>query len=254
MGGAAVVTGSARGIGRAIALQLAEDGYDVVVNGSKPSDALDETAELVRAKGRAAATVAADVGDLGSHEALLAAAAEFGGLACLVNNAGVSVLSRGDMLDASPESYDRCMAINVRGAFFLTQRAAKAMLAAKPDSDGHRSIIWVTSINATALSINRGEYCVSKAAASMAARLYALRLADSGIGCYEIQPGIIKTDMTAPSQEKYDRLIAEGLVPQKRWGEGEDIARAASAIAAGRLSFAVGQSLQLDGGLAVARF
>ncbi len=254
MGRVAIVTGSSRGIGRATALRLAADGYDLVVNGSSESERLESIRDEVEKAGRKAVAVAADIGDLGSHEALVEAALGLGPVHCLVNNAGVSVLSRGDLLDASPESYDRCMAVNARGTFFLTQRVARAMLDEKSPGDGHRSVVFVTSVNAVAASVNRGEYCMSKAAASMAVRLYAIRLAEAGIGAYEIQAGLIRTEMSQPSWDKYDRMIEEGMLPMPRWGQPEDIARTVSSIAAGGLEYTVGQAIQLDGGLSVVRF
>lgn len=254
MGRVAIVTGSSRGIGRATALRLAADGYDLVVNGSAESEKLDSIRDEVEKAGRKAVAVAADVGDLGSHGALVEAALGLGPVHCLVNNAGVSVLSRGDLLDASPESYDRCMAVNARGTFFLTQRVARAMLDEKSPGDGHRSIVFVTSVNAVAASVNRGEYCMSKAAASMAVRLYAVRLAEAGIGSYEIQAGLIRTEMSQPSWDKYDRMIEDGMLPMPRWGQPEDIARTVSSIADGGLEYTVGQAIQLDGGLSVVRF
>ncbi len=250
----AIVTGSSRGIGRAVALRLAEEGYSIVLNGSKASDALDEAAAAVRELGRPAVAVAADIGDLDTHADLVAQATKLGCLHCLVNNAGVSVLSRGDLLDVTPASYDRCMAVNARGSFFLTQTAARAMLADKSPAGGHRSIVFITSANAVAATVERGEYCMSKAAASMATRLYALRLAGAGIGTYEIQAGLIRTDMSAPSRAKYDKLIEQGMLPVPRWGEPADVARTVAAIAAGSLEYTVGQAIQLDGGLNVVRF
>ena len=254
MGRVAIVTGSSRGIGRATALGLAEEGYDVVLNGSSESDDLESARAEAEGKGVRAVAVAADVGDLGSHERLIEAAASLGSLHCLVNNAGVSVKSRGDLLDVSPESYDGCMGVNARGLFFLTQRAARAMLDDGDPGDGHRCVVSVTSINAIAATVERGEYCMSKTAASMAVRLFALRLAEAGIGSYEIQAGLVRTDMSAPSREKYDRLIAEGFLPTPRWGEPGDVARTVRAIVAGGLGYTVGQAIQLDGGLSVVRF
>lgn len=254
MGKVAIVTGSSRGIGRAIALQLANDGYDLVVNGSKQSEQLDSILAEVQGLGRKAVAVPADIGDLDSHQALVDEAKKLGSLHVLVNNAGVSVKSRGDLLDVATDSFDRCIGVNSRGAFFLTQKVARAMLQDSDPQQGHRCIVYVTSINAIAASVNRGEYCMSKAASSMAAKLYALRLAEQGIGVYEIQPGLIKTDMSAPSWEKYDKMIGEGMLPMPRWGYPEDIARTVGAIAQGSLEYTVGQAIQLDGGLSMVRF
>lgn len=249
----AIVTGSSRGIGKAVAARLAEVGYALVVNGTQPSDELEATADAVRDAGQPVAIVPADIGDLDTHATLLTAAQELGELHCLVNNAGVSVLSRGDLLDASPASYDQCMQVNARGSFFLSQSTAKLMLATQPQVPGHRCMIFVTSVNAVAATVERGEYCMSKSAASMAARLYGLRLAQAGIGSYEIQAGLIRTDMSAPSQDKYDQLIAEGWLPIPRWGEPADVARVVTTMAAGDLEYTVGQAVQLDGGLITPR-
>ena len=253
MGKVAIVTGSSRGIGRATARRLAEDGYDLVLNGSKPSEALDEILAEVTGLGRKAVAVPADVGDLDSHGPLVDSALGLGKLHCLVNNAGVSVMSRGDLLDVTAESYDRCMAVNARGSFFLAQRVARAMVGDEAPEPGHRSIVFITSVNAVAASINRGEYCMSKTASSMATKLFALRLAETGIGTYEIQAGLIRTEMSQPAWEKYDKMIAEGLLPNPRWGQPGDIARTVGTIASGGLEYTVGQAIQLDGGLSVVR-
>jgi NAD(P)-dependent dehydrogenase (short-subunit alcohol dehydrogenase family) len=252
----ALVTGAQRGIGRATAVMLAQEGFNIAANDLEAGEDLAETARLVEAEGGRAVTIAADISDLASHDALLDQVADaFGRHDCLVNNAGVQVKVRGDLLDVTPESWDRCLDINTRGTFFLTQAFAKRLAAAPPAADGiHRSIVTVSSINAIAASINRGEYCVSKAGLSMMTRLFAIRLAELGVGVYEIRPGVISTDMTAPAKEAYDQRIAEGLSPIKRWGQPEDIARAITTAALGLLPFTVGQPLHIDGGLGVLRF
>lgn len=196
-----------------------------------------------------------DIGELDGHGGLLRDAVdEFGRLDCLVNNAGVPAMRRGDLLDVSPESYDRCLAVNTRGTFFLTQRFARYLLEAAPAPVGHRSIVLITSANAHAPAINRGEYCISKAGLAMAAKLFAVRLAETGIGVYDIRPGIIRTEMTAPVSERYDTLIADGGVPMPRWGEPEDVGRAVAAAAAGDLPYTIGQPLFIDGGLTLPHF
>lgn len=253
MSGAALVTGARRGIGKAIALALADAGFDVAVADVTQSDELADVAEAIRAKGRRAAAIAGDVADIVSHDALLDAAENaVGPLTTLVNNAGVSVLSRGDLLDVSAESYDRCQSVNTRGAFFLTQAFAKRVLQVK--SETHRSIIIVSSANAVAPSIARGEYCVSKAGASMISKLFAARLSNDGIGVYEIQPGFIETGMTAPSKARYDGLIEGGLTVIKRWGKPEEVARIAVTLASGLLPYTSGQIIQADGGLLSVRY
>ena len=163
--------------------------------------------------------------------------------------------SRGDLLDVAPESYDRCLNVNLRGPFFLTQRVARRMVEQAPRPDGPpRSIVSITSVNAEIPSLNRGEYCISKAGASMLTRLFALRLAPHGIGVFEVRPGIIRTPMTAPVAERYEREIARGITPIARWGEPADVGRAVATIASGQLPFSAGQVIYVDGGLSQARF
>jgi NAD(P)-dependent dehydrogenase (short-subunit alcohol dehydrogenase family) len=169
-----------------------------------------------------------------------------------VSNAGIAPSPRRDVLEMTPESFDRVLGVNLRGALFLAQRTARAMLEATPDATP-RSLVFVTSQSATMASVERAEYCISKAGASMAARVLAVRLATHGIGVYEVRPGIIRTDMTAGVAAKYDRLIAAGLVPQGRWGEPDDIARVVAAIARGDLAYSTGGVIEVDGGLALPR-
>jgi 3-oxoacyl-[acyl-carrier protein] reductase len=248
-----LVTGGRRGIGRAIAYAFADKGYDVVVNDLVEDAAAAETLAGLAARGARAAFVAADISDLDAVEALAERAfAAFGGLDCLVNNAGISVRSRGDLLDVTPESYDTVMAVNLRGPFFLTQAIARRMLAAPPGARAlshPRSIISVSSVNAEIISPDRGEYCLSKTGIAMMTKLYAVRLAEAGIGVFEIRPGIIRTDMTAVRQERYDALIAEGISPVRRWGEGADIGEVAAALASGTFHFSTGETVHVDGGL-----
>ena len=249
----ALVTGGRRGIGKAIALALAESGFNVAVADVVNSDELSTVADDIRARGRASAAIVADIGDIRAHDRLLdEAEAALGPLTTLVNNAGVSVLSRGDLLEVTPESYDRCLAINTRGTFFLTQAFARRLSGNQ--SSGHRSIVTVTSTNAIAPSIARGEYCISKAGASMITKLFAARLSDDGIGVYEIQPGFIETDMTAPSKAKYDVLIDAGLTVIKRFGAPNEVGRIAATLAAGLLPYTSGQVIQADGGLLSVRY
>ena len=252
----ALVTGGRRGIGRGCAYALAEAGFHVVVNDLVDDDATTETLAGIEARGRRGAFVGADISDLDAHERLVEEAVRaFGAIHCLVNNAGVSVLSRGDLLDVSPESYDRCLDINLRGPFFLTQRVARHMLESEPaTTEIPRSIVVISSVNAEALAVTRGEYCVSKAGLAMMSKLFAVRLAEAGIGVYEIRPGIIRTDMTAVASERYDREIAGGLTPIRRWGEPEDVGRAAATAATGGLPFSVGQAIYVDGGLTLRTF
>ena len=253
MTGTALVTGARRGIGKAIALALAQNGFDVAVCDAAASDELAGVAQEIAALGRKSAAVTGDISKIEDHARLLdEAAAGIGPLTTLVNNAGVSVMVRGDLLEVSPESYDRCLDINTRGTFFLTQAFAKRVL--NVTSPAHRAIITVSSANAVAPSIARGEYCVSKAGVSMASKLFAARLSDDGIGVYEIQPGFIETDMTAPSKSRYDKVISEGLTIIKRWGKPEEVARIATTLALGLLPYTAGQVIQADAGLLTVRY
>lgn len=253
-GRTALVTGGKRGIGRAIALSLADAGFDIAILDLVQDDDAKAAVAAVEAKGRSALFIAGDIAAIDGHAAIADLVwSKLGPLTCLVNNAGVSVLNRGDLLDATPESYDRCLGINLRGAFFLTQTVAKRMLADAAPA-WHRSIVNITSVSAEVVSISRGEYCISKAGASMMTKLFAVRLAESGIGVYEVRPGIIRTDMTKVSEARLDQLIKDGISPIKRWGEAEDVAQTVVTAAAGRLPFAIGQVLTVDGGLAIKAF
>lgn len=246
---AALVTGARRGIGRAACAALAARGFDVVGADLEAEGAAETEAEVTAAGGRFR-FLCADIAAIAEHEALVAAAwSAFGGLECLVNNAGVGALVRGDLLEVSAASFDRCLGVNARGAFFLTQCVARRMLAAGAPARGPRSILFVSSANATMPAIERGEYCVSKAALSMVAKLFAVRLAEAGIAVHEIRPGVIRTAMTAPVADRYSARIAAGLSPIRRWGEAADVGRAIAALAAGEIPFSTGDAFHVDGGL-----
>ena len=246
----AIVTGAARGIGRGISLALAEHGYTVAAAGTRPADAV---AEYTDALCRLSPESFYIQGDISSHEDRLRIADEaFRGLGevdVLVNNAGVAPKVRADMLEMSEESFDTVLGVNLRGTFFLTQQIARRMAAQQ--NDAFRAVVFITSISAAVSSVNRGEYCISKAGLSMAATLYADRLAEYGIRVYEVRPGIIATDMTAGVRAKYDRLIAEGLCPIPRIGEPEDVGRTVLALADGALSYTTGQVVGVDGGMTI---
>jgi NAD(P)-dependent dehydrogenase (short-subunit alcohol dehydrogenase family) len=251
----AIVTGASRGIGRATALALAEEGFDIAAVAWRDAERFDALIADVEALGRRCSAFDLDISDRSAHEPFLEAVQrQFGDVHCLVNNAGVSVLQRGDLLEVGEESYDRCFDINTRGTFFLTQAVARRMVAAEAVAGTPRSVIFVTSSNAVAATVERGEYCMSKIALHMAARLYALRLATEGIGVYEVQPGLILTEMTAPSKAKYDDLIAKGMTADPRWGLPEDVARVIRTMAAGLLPYTVAQEVRVDGGLLIQRF
>ena len=251
--GVAIVTGAQRGMGKAIALALAEDGFDVAVVDLEITPALREVETTIRSKGVNSIALACDIGNLDQHQPMLdGAETALGPVTTLVNNAGVSVKSRGDLLDVTPDAYDFCLDINTRGTFFLTQRFARRVRDTVTPC--HRSIITITSANVTAVSIARGEYCISKAGASMMSKLFAARLSDEDIGVYEIQPGFIDTDMVAPAKAKYDDLIASGLTVIKRFGTPADVARIALTLATGQLPYTSGQAIQADGGLLTVRY
>jgi NAD(P)-dependent dehydrogenase (short-subunit alcohol dehydrogenase family) len=251
----ALITGARRGIGKAIALGLAQGGFDVAINDLGASPELDAAVAEAKAHGVRAVPVIGDVARLDDHARMLdAAEAALGQLTTLINNAGVSVMNRGDLIEVTSESYDRCQSVNTKGTFFLTQAFAKRLLARARPASLHHSIVTVTSANAIGVSINRGEYCVSKAGASMASKLFAARLSNDGIGVYEIQPGFIETDMTAPSKARYDKLIADGLTVIKRWGTPEEVARIAVTLATGGLPYTSGQAIAADAGLLTVRY
>jgi NAD(P)-dependent dehydrogenase (short-subunit alcohol dehydrogenase family) len=244
----AFVTGAARGIGRACAVALAREGYDIAV-GTNVSDTSETLAE-VRACGRQAVTVTCNVGDAAARAAALEQIrAAFGQLHLLVNNAGVAPKVRADILDATEESFDYVVGTNLRGPYFLSQAAAKWMIEqkrARPvESFG---IVNIGSISAWTASVTRGDYCVSKAGIAMMTKLFAARLAGEGVYVYEIQPGIVKTDMTKVVTEKYDKLIAEGLTPIRSWVLPEHVGTAVAACATGRIPLTTGQVLNIDGG------
>ena len=251
----ALVTGARRGIGKAIALGLGRAGFDVAINDLAASAELEATVAEAKALGVRAAAIAGDVSLTGSHSAILDEAERaLGPLTTLVNNAGASVMNRGDLLEVSEASYDRCQSVNTRGIFFLTQAFARRLLARKREASLHHSIVTITSANAIGVSINRGEYCVSKAAASMVSKLFAARLSNDGIGVYEIQPGFIETDMTAPSRARYDKLIEDGLTVIKRFGTPEEVAKIVVTLATGGLPYTSGQAIAADAGLLTVRY
>jgi NAD(P)-dependent dehydrogenase (short-subunit alcohol dehydrogenase family) len=197
------------------------------------------------------AFVKGDLAELADHPRFVDEAfAAFGRIDSLVNNAGVSAKSRGDLLDVSADSYDLNFAVNTRGAFFLTQEVARRMIADEPHGvESARSIVFISSSNAAIAAPERGEYAMSKAAVATMAKLYAVRLAAHGIAVYEVRPGLIKTPMTGAAQERYDKLLAEGFTPINRWGTPEDIGRAVATMAAGALPFTTGTAIQVDGGM-----
>lgn len=251
----ALVTGAGRGIGRGIALALAERGWRVVINFRADHQSASETQSLIERAGGQGMALQADIADPAGRERLVAGVLEaYGRIDLLVNNAGMAPRQRRDLLETSEASYDEVMAVNLKGPFFLTQRVALAMIEllgrgviAEP------RIVNIGSISAFTSSVNRGEYCISKAGLAMVTTLYAHRLAEYGIHVYEVRPGIIETDMTGVVKDRYDRLIAEGLLPIQRWGRPEDVAQAVVAIAEGRLPYSTGEVIHVDGGFHLRR-
>jgi NAD(P)-dependent dehydrogenase (short-subunit alcohol dehydrogenase family) len=250
----ALVTGGGRGIGRGIALALAEQGYALVVNYREDAAAAACTCRDAEALGAPAAhAIRADVADLGQGRLLVEESLRvLGRIDLLVNNAGVAPEQRLDVLDTTPESWDRVISTNLRGPFFLTQAVARAMLALLSQGNVKQpQIVFITSVSSAMASVSRSEYCVSKTGLSMVAQLFALRLAGAGIRVYEVRPGLIETEMTAPVKALYDAKIAGGVVPLGRWGTPEDVGRAVAAIAAGAFPYTTGSIMHVDGGLAL---
>jgi 3-oxoacyl-[acyl-carrier protein] reductase len=251
----ALVTGGTRGIGLGIASALAADGWNLVVTGIRPASDVTAVLEQLRAAGAQAEYIASDVSDGEARAALIAAVRErHGALNALVNNAGRAPRVRADLLEASEESFEALMRTNLQGPYFLTQALARDMAAKRAADPGHSAtIVFVTSVSAEMASPTRGEYCVSKAGLAMAVKLFAVRLAEHGIPVYEVRPGIIATDMTAGVREVYDRRIADGLVPDGRWGSAADVGRTVATLARGDLPYATGTVVHVDGGLALPR-
>ena len=252
---AALVTGASRGIGRAIALEFARLGYAVGVNYLSNAAAADKVAADILDSGSQAIALAGDVANAVDRAAMVdRMIGELGRLDVLVNNAGITSPGRKDLLDATEESWDKVLGTNLKGPFFLSQLAARKMLELiRSGIMPGGKIINISSISAFAVSTDRADYCVSKAALAMMTQLFAVRLADERIGVFEICPGIIESDMTAAVKEKYDGLISGGLTPIRRWGRPEDVAAAVGAIVADAFPFSTGERLHVDGGFHIRR-
>lgn len=251
----ALVTGASRGIGQAVALSLADSRFEVVINYVTSQQAAVRLRDEVLRRGVGAETIQADISLFeDQHRLVDYLKSRFGRVDVLVNNAGVGPKVRQDLLKTSPESFDRLMAINLRGPFFFTQRVALWMIELQDQIEGYSPcIVNISSISAYTSSPSRAEYCISKAGVSMMTRLYADRLAEYRIPVFEIRPGIIQTDMTAGVQEKYDKLIEEGLTPIRRWGQPEDVGKAVAAIVQGHFPFSTGEVFNVDGGFHLRR-
>jgi len=253
----ALVTGGSRGIGFGIAEKLAAEKWDLVINGVRDEAAVAEPLAALRKHGVRVGYAQGDVGSAAGRAAIVAATKAFAGGASinlLVNNAGVAPKVRADLLETTEESYDYVVNTNLRGVFFLTQAFARDMVAArKTDAAFSGMIVNITSVSATLVSINRGEYCIAKAGLSMLSQLFAARLGADGIPVYEVRPGVIKTDMTAGVTAKYDKLIADGLFVQPRWGFPDDVGKAVAGLARGDLPYSTGQVILVDGGMTIPR-
>ncbi len=249
-----LVTGGARGIGAGIVRSLAAAGHNVGFCGRAEVGSCDDfLAELKANYSGNFAYFCCDVSNSSDREKLLNDfEATFGSIDALINNAGVAPNVRADLLDMGEDSFDRVLGINLKGPFFLTQAVAKRML--NSSSSNFKCIINIGSVSADYASINRGEYCLSKSAVAMATKLFSVRLADDGICVYEIRPGVIKSDMTGAVSAKYDKMIAEGLTLQKRWGMPDDIGKVAAMLLTGALAYSTGQVINVDGGLTIERF
>ncbi len=255
-----LVTGSSRGLGRGVAEALAASGYSVAIHYANNRTAAEETAEACRTlapdRAQEFAIVGGHIGLAADRQRLFDQTLEaFGHLDALVNNAGIAPRVRADITEATEEIFDEVIGVNLKGPYFLSQLAARYWLAhpgASRLSTGYK-LIFVTSLSANTASINRGEYCISKAALAMAAQLWAVRLATEGVQVMELRPGIMATDMTSGVKEKYDKLLAEGIVPQKRWGTPADLGRAVESILAGHFPFSTGDVINIDGGFHLRR-
>jgi 3-oxoacyl-[acyl-carrier protein] reductase len=251
----ALVTGASRGIGRAIAIALAELDWSVAINYRGNAEAAVETRMLVEQAGGRGVIVQADIANAAERNGLVEQTlSSFGRIDLLVNNAGMGPRQRMDILETTEASYDEVMAVNLKGPFFLTQRVAQVMIELlKTQAVERPKIVNIGSLSAYTSSVNRAEYCLSKAGIAMMTALYADRLAEYGINVYEIRPGVIETDMTRVAQARYDRLIAEGLTPIRRWGRPDDVACAVAAVAEERLPFSTGEVINVDGGFHLRR-
>lgn len=251
----ALITGGSRGIGFGIAEQLAKNGFNLAINGVRSANEAADAIKKLKDFGNDVIYCQGNISSSTSREnILLQVKAQYGKLHVLVNNAGVAPKERKDILDATEESFDDVISTNLKGSYFLTQKTANWMIEQKKnDPQFSGCIINISSMSATVASVNRGEYCISKAGLSMATQLFAVRLGEFNIPVFEVRPGIIHTDMTAGVKEKYDKLIEEGLCVQKRWGEPEDVGKCVASLAKGDFMYSTGQVIMVDGGLTIPR-
>lgn len=251
----ALITGGTRGLGLGIANQLAADGFALAINGRRSTEEVVDVVEQLQQQAPAVVYCQADIADASSREQMIEQVRdEFGRLDVLVNNAGVAPTERADLLEATEESFDRLIEINLKGPYFLTQLVANWMAEQRRDNEDFDGVIVnISSVSADLASTNRGDYCISKAGVAMATKLWAMRLAEFGIQVYEVRPGIFRTDMTDGVKEKYDQLLAEGLTLEPRWGDPAELGKAVSLLVSGQLSYATGNVLTIDGGMTLPR-
>lgn len=251
----ALITGGSRGIGLGIAHELAKNGFDLAINGVRQESAVGDVLDALRSNGSKVVYCQGDMSSSSDRKNIVQKVKDsLGRLNVLVNNAGIAPRERRDILEATEESFDEVISTNLKGNYFLTQQAANWMIAQKKENPDFAScIINISSISATVASVNRGEYCISKAGISMATQLFSVRLGEYNIPVYEVRPGIISTDMTSGVKEKYDKLIQEGLCVTPRWGYPEDVGKVVSALAIGNFPYSTGQVIMVDGGLTIPR-
>ena len=251
----ALITGGSRGIGFGIARELAQSNFDLAINGTRSADLVENALKELREYGIDVIYCPGDIASSGDRKEILRQIKDhYGRLHVLVNNAGVAPKDRKDILDATEESFDYVMDVNLKGSYFLTQKAANWMIEQKKmDAEFKGCIINISSISATLASVNRGEYCISKAGIGMVTQLFAVRLGEYDIPVFEVRPGIIQTDMTSGVREKYDELIREGLCVQKRWGEPQDVGKVVASLTRSDFMYSTGQVIMVDGGLTIPR-
>ena len=251
----ALVTGGSRGIGLGIAQELAQKGFDLAINGMRNESDVTDVLKRLRNSGSDVIYCQGDLASSDDRQKIMQRVKDhFRRLNVLVNNAGIAPKERRDILEATEESFDHVLSTNLKGNYFLTQQAANWMIALKKEDPGFEAcIINVSSISATVASVNRGEYCISKAGISMATQLFAVRLGEFNIPVYEVRPGVISTDMTSGVKEKYDKMIAQGLCITRRWGYPEDVGRVVGSLASGSFMYSTGQVIMVDGGLTLQR-